>query len=300
MGGDTFRMRRRPRKPAHTGWIELHLNAAQAGCGNEHNMKHRFDGWSWQLLAVMVLLTGSLFADSSTATLSPGRGTTVNGKAVYYSVLVRSGDRVQTTTEIGKITAGDLELEMAPNTLIFFGEQLILDCGSVVVRSGVANVSNGPTAARFSVGETAHAISTFCGALVPDSPGSVWSERKRGRSPRFSLNGGPGPAARSGVLNVDFRVANSSYWTVNGAMLGSSFAAANLTQNCLHSGACSFVPHAFRSSAAMYGAGLPAAAGVSYLTYYLKRKHYRLWFVPAALVTAGNIVVSVHAAHYSH
>jgi hypothetical protein len=50
----------------------------------------------------------------------------------------------------------------------------------------------------------------------------------------------------------------------------------------------------------MYGAGLPVAAGVAYFTYYLKSKGDRWWFVPAAVVIGGNLVVSVHAAHYSH
>ena len=94
----------------------------------------------------------------------------MNGKAVYSSVLLAGGDRVQTATAIGKITAGVLELEMAPNTVIFIGEPLVLDCGSVVVRSGMAEVSDGKITARFAVGESAHAISTFCGALVPDAP----------------------------------------------------------------------------------------------------------------------------------
>ena len=261
-------------------------------------MKCTFSSRLWQLPAIMMLLTGSLFAESSAAILYPGRGATVNGNAVYSSVLLAGGDRVQTATAIGKITAGVLELEMAPNTVIFIGEPLVLDCGSVVVRSGMAEVSDGKITARFAVGESAHAISTFCGALVPDAPSAGWSERDRKASPRLTRNAGPAPAASPGVLHADFKVANWSYWTVNGAMLSSSLTSVQLTQECLHSGACSFVPNAFHSRAAMYGAGLSAAAGVSYLSYYLKRKGYRWWFVPAAVVTAGNIAVSTHAAHY--
>ena len=261
-------------------------------------MKCTFGSRSWQLLAIIMLLTGSLFAESSAAILYPGRGTTVNGKAVYTSVLLASGDRVQTATVTGKITAGVLELEMAPNTVIFIGEPLVLDCGSVVVRSGTVEVSDGKITAHFAVGESAHAISAFCGAVVPDAPSAVWSERNQKTSPRSARNGGAAPAASPGVLYTDFKVANWSYWTVNGAMFSSSFISVHLTQECLHAGACSFVPDAFHSRAAMYGVGLPAAAGVSYLSYYLKRKGYRWWFVPAALVTAGNVAVSAHAAHY--
>lgn len=280
--------------------MDFILNATGSGCGNEYNMKCEFSSWLWQLLVFVMWCTGSLFADSSGVTLYPGRGATVNGKAVYYSVLVRGGDRVQTATEIGKITVGDMELEMAPNTIIFVGEPFVLDCGSVVVRSGVAKISDGKVTASFAVGESAHSISTLCGALLPDAPGAVWSGQKRGMFSRFAQHSGPAPGASPGILGIDSRIANWSYWTINGAMFGSSVITARLTQNCLRSGSCSGVPHAFRGSAAMYGAGLSAAAGVSCLTYYLKSKGYRWWFVPAALVTGGNLVVSTHAARYSH
>jgi hypothetical protein len=242
-----------------------------------------------------VVVSGSAPADSP-AVLYPGWGTTLNGNAVYYSVIVRIGDRVQTTTETAKIWADDLELEIAPHTLVFFGEKLILDCGSVVVRSGTATVTDGTTTGTFTVGESVHSISTFCGDFLPNAPSAVLSARQLG----WNRSSDPAPAATPGILNVDFSVANWSYWTATGTMLGSSFAAANLTQNCLHAGACNFVPRAFRSSSAMYRAGLPTAAAVAYLTYYLKRKGYAWWFVPEAIVTVGNIAVSTHAAHYSH
>ena len=277
----------------------LHLECSRLGCGDENNMKCAFSGWLWQLLVVAMLLTGSLFADSPEKILYPGSGTTVNGQAAYSSVVLVRGDRVQTATTMGKITAGLMDLDMAPNTIIFIGEPLVLDCGSVIVRSGMAEVSDGKITASFAAGESAHAISTFCGALVPDAPSAVWSERNRETSPRSTPKAGAAPAATSGVLYVDFKVANWSYWTLTGTMSGSSLASAKLTEDCLHSGACSEVPHAFRSHAAMYGAGLAAATGVSYLTYYLKKKGYRWWLIPEALITAGNVVISKHAAHYS-
>ena len=178
------------------GWNYI-LNAAGSGC-NEDNMKCAFGGWSWRLLVVVMLLAGSLFADSSATILYPGRGTTVNGKAAYYSVLLVGGDRVQTATTMGKITAGLMDLDMAPNTIIFIGEPLVLDCGSVIVRSGMAEVSDGKITTSFAAGESAHAISTFCGASVPDAPSAVWSERNRETSPRSTPNAGAAPAATSG------------------------------------------------------------------------------------------------------
>jgi hypothetical protein len=259
-------------------------------------MKYRFSRWSWQLLLVVILLTGSLFAQSSTATLYPGHGTTLNGNVQYYSVMVRIGDRVQTATETAKIWADDLELEIAPHTLLFFGDKLVLDCGSVVVRSGTASVSDGTTTGTFAVGESAHSISTFCGDLLPDAPSAVLSARHLW----WNRSSGPVSAATPGFLYLDPRVTNPYYWAVNGAMLGSALASVDLTHKCLEASACTFVPDVFRRRRVMYGAGLPAVAAVSYLSYYLKSKRYRWWFVPAVLVTAGDIVVSTHAAHYSH
>jgi hypothetical protein len=266
-------------------------------------MKCAFAGWSCQLLVVVVLLTGALFADSSAILLYPGQGTSVNGKVVDFSVPLVSGDRVQTGTATGRVASTAFDLDMAPNTILFIGEPLVLDCGSVFVRSGTPRVNDGEITASFGAGESAHAISTFCGALVPDAPSAARSGNDLTSPPSahwLRRNTGAPPAATSGILYVDFKVANWSYWTMTGVMLGSSLTSAKLTQGCLHSGACSDVPHAFRSDAAMYGAGLSAAAGVSYFTYYLKKKGYRWWFVPEVLVTVGNVVVSTHAAHYSH
>ena len=266
-------------------------------------MKCTFESRLWQLLVIMMLLTGSLFAESSATILYPGQGTTLNGKAVYLSAVLVAGDQVQTATATGKIAAAGMELDMAPDTTVVIGEPLVLNCGEVVVRSGTAEISDGKSTASLAAGESAHAASPYCRATLPDAPSAVRSEQNPPSPPasrRLSRSTGAAPAATGSILYVDSKVADWSYWTVNGAMLSSSLISVHLTQECLHSGACSFVPNAFHSRAAMYGAGLPAAAGVSYFSYYLKRKGYRWWFVPAAVVTAGNIAVSTHAAHYSH
>ncbi len=267
-------------------------------------MKCTFGGWSWQLVVIVMLLTGSLFADPSAAILYPGYGTTVNGKAVYYSALLVAGDQVQTATAAGgEIAVGGMDLGMAPNTIVVMGEPLVLNCGTVVVRSGTAKINDGGKTANLIAGESYHAASLSCGGQLPDAPSAVRGEQNLTSSlsvRRSRRRDGAPPPATSGFLYVDFKVANWPYRTLTGAMIASSLTSVDLTQRCLHAGACSFVPEVFRSRAAMYGAGLPAAAGVSYLSYYLKRKGYRWWFVPAALVTAGNVVVSTHAAHYSH
>jgi len=228
----------------------------------------------------------------------PGQGTTINGKAVYVSALLALGDRVQTTIEKSEITVGSVDLEIAPNSNITISEPLVLNCGTLLVLSGKIPV----IADAFTVGQSAHA-SSRCEGSLPDSPGTSWVA---GNHPSTSawhrLNRHTGaPSAATGFnFEADSHVENRWYWAVNGLMFGSSILSAELTQACLGAGKCDFVPDAFHSRGAMYGAGIPAAMGVSYLGYYLEKRGHRWWFVPAAMVTVGNIVVSAHAAHYSH
>lgn len=228
----------------------------------------------------------------------PGQGTTINGKPVYFAVLLALGDRVQTTLEKSSITVGSVDLEIAPNSNITISEPLILNCGTLQILSGKIPV----IADTFAVGQSAHAWSR-CEGTLPDSPSAEWVARDHpstSASHRLSRHTGAPSAATGFGLEVDSHVANLWYWAVNGPMFGSSIVSAELTQACLAAEKCDFVPDAFHSRVAMYGAGVPAAIGVSYLGYYLKKRGHRWWFVPAAMVTAGNVVVSAHAAHYSH
>lgn len=252
---------------------------------------------SWQLIVVIMTFAGPLLADS-TGVLYPGFGTTVNGNVVYFGTVVKEGYQIQTAREMSLITYGGAELAIYSNTAVVVGEPLVLTCGTVVIRSGSMQINDGKSTTRFQIGQSVHSASTSCSTLLPDAP-SVERSKHHLNSWLGSQDreGAPAPAA-GGVFNGEG--GNWSYWSVNGVMLGSSVLAADLTQKCLEAGACTFVPDAFHSHIAMYGAGLPAAAGVAYLGYRLKAKGYRWWFVPAALVTSGNIVVSVHAAHYSH
>lgn len=227
----------------------------------------------------------------------PGNDTKLNGVPVYVSALIKSGDRVQTGEAIGTLTVGTVSLVLGLNTTVVIQEALILKCGVVFVQSGTIAINNGKDTFSFKTGQTAYSASTSCEVGLPDSPGTVRTQEDR-LSPSYKRPGSPATATRG--LYFDARVTDLSFIAVNGVMFGSSIATAELTQRCLSSGACTDVPDAFRSRAAMYAAGMPAAAGVVYLGYYLKRKEYRWWFVPAALVTLGNLVVSTHAAHYSH
>lgn len=254
------------------------------------------------LLIGLMLLASSQFAFPQEApaeaqqkdiVVYPGAGTSVDGKPALIRSLLTSGDQVQTTTGISKLTVGSVEIELDPNTSVTVGDPLILTCGRVSVRTGSIVISNHDVS-EGQFAETLHP----CNGPLPDSPEAFASEQDlRSTSQQSRWAKGPVPTATD--KRIDLQVADWSYWSVNGAMLSSSIVAAQRTQDCLHSGKCDFVPTAFHSRAAMYGAGLPAATGVAYLGYYLKKKHCRWWFVPAALVTAGNVIVSAHAARYS-
>lgn len=90
------------------------------------------------------------------------------------------------------------------------------------------------------------------------------------------------------------RTADRQYWEVTGSLFAVSVANAELAQRCLRELTCTWVPTAFRSRAAMYGVGIPADLGISYLTYRLKRRRSSLWFLPSALATAANAYVALH------
>jgi len=40
--------------------------------------------------------------------------------------------------------------------------------------------------------------------------------------------------------------------------------------------------------------------GIAYLTYHMKKKHSRIWYVPATLVTGANAFLSVRAYRWMH
>jgi hypothetical protein len=252
------------------------------------------------VLVLVMSLSGSLFAATS-GVLYPGWGTTLNGKPVYFSVRIVAGDRIQTSHNPSMITFAGEELEMGTDSFLVLGDSSLLECGTIVVRVGKAGIIDGHSFPALAAKELLHSVSPSCGESLPDAPSAIRNEQDFPSFNKTQTHHSTVPAATGPFYSyLDFSVASPSFWGVNGLMFGSSIVSAQLTQNCLRAGACTDVPRPLRSSAAMYGAGLPAAAGVSYFTYYLKSKGYRWWFVPAAVVIGGNIVVSTHAAHYSH
>ena len=139
---------------------------------------------------------------------------------------------------------------------------------------------------------------------LPDAPSASRPDTSEGApapSPvvKRESHGAP-PAAMGGPLGVDRDVADRKYFAVTGAMFSASVANAELTLNCLNKHAsCNDVPSSLHSRAAMYGIGIPADLGVAYLTYFMKRKHSHMWYVPAAAVTVANVFLGVRAYRWA-
>lgn len=135
---------------------------------------------------------------------------------------------------------------------------------------------------------------------VPDAPSATREKEdasagaEGSASPIRKNSQGAPPAAVGPNWSEVRRTADRQYWEVTGSMFAVSIANAELAQRCLHQLSCTWVPTEFRSRAAMYGAGIPADLGISYLTYRLKRGRKSLWFLPSTLVTAANAYVAVH------
>jgi hypothetical protein len=105
------------------------------------------------------------------------------------------------------------------------------------------------------------------------------------------------PAAPSPISTPIGR--DKYFMLVNGLMFSSSITNVELTRNCLIDRACSAIPSPLRSRGALYSIGLTADVAVGMLGYRLKNSEHRWWWVPAAAVTAGNIIYSIHAVHYT-
>jgi hypothetical protein len=246
----------------------------------------------------VLFLHGTLFADSLDV-LYPGWRTTLNGKPVYFSVKIVAGDHIQTAQDESAITFSGVELEIAPNSSLVLGDEFVLDCGTVMVRSGRATIGDGKRLATLGAGEILHSASPGCGDSLPDAPSAVRNEHNFFSSHKTAKRYERAPPTAVGGLYGDFTESTWPFWTVNGAMFGSSLVTAELTHKCLEAGACTSVPDAFHPRRVMLELGVPALLGVYYLDHYLKSKGKRWWFVPPALIIAGDVVVSEHAARYS-
>jgi hypothetical protein len=128
------------------------------------------------------------------------------------------------------------------------------------------------------------------GPSLPDAPSAV-AARQTAEEPAQPPRAAPLAPAKISI--------NPPFLVANGLLLGSTIADAEMIARCRPS-ACQTVPDAIRNRPALYGIGIPASLGISYISYRLRRSGTRLWIVPVALFTAGNIVYAAHAAQLSH
>ncbi len=258
----------------------------------------------WFKLVVVVLWgTGMMLgqtavAPGSAAVIYPGDAATINGNPFYTSAALHAGDRVQTGPESIKLVWNQSEFEVAENTQLTLADPVQLTCGSIRVTSGTLALRNGEnaTAVTLTAGQSADAAAGKCG--LPESASSAYAGQQDGFRSHSKRHSDMPAAPGNSPFAIDSRVADRYYWTATGLMFSSSITNAELTHRCLERGACSAVPDGLRRRRNMYAVGLPTVAGVSYATYYFKKKGYRWWFVPAALVTAGNVIYATHATRW--
>jgi len=106
----------------------------------------------------------------------------------------------------------------------------------------------------------------------------------------------PTPAEKTGGLPTppaQGRVADWEFAEVTSALFEASIADAETLYRCDN---CTAVRPAQHRRGVTYGVGLPVDVAVSYLTYRLKKKGHRWWFVPAVALTAANAYLSYHWA----
>ena len=135
---------------------------------------------------------------------------------------------------------------------------------------------------------------------LPDAPSSARSDSSTADpapSPVVKKEShGAMPAAMGGPLSPDRSVADRNYLLVNGGMIGASIFNAEMTIHCLQKHpSCNDVPSSLKSRAGLYGIGIPADLGIAYLSYFMKRKHSSIWYVPSAIVGGANLFLGVRA-----
>jgi len=139
---------------------------------------------------------------------------------------------------------------------------------------------------------------------LPDAPSSSRSDSSTADpapSPVVKKEShGALPAATGGPLSPDRSVADRNYLLINGGMIGASIFNAEMTIHCLQKHpSCNDVPSSLKSRTALYGIGIPADLGIAYLSYLMKKKHSRIWYVPSAIVGGANLFLGVRAYRWS-
>jgi hypothetical protein len=155
--------------------------------------------------------------------------------------------------------------------------------------------TNGLTTNGLATGAEAESPPAPAASGYPDAPSAVKPPGAPGVPEMGAEQAGfrsPAPAATGGLS----RAIDGKYMVAMSAMFASSIVNVEETNSCLEQHTCSFVPAAFRSRGALYGAGIPAELGFAYLSFKLKEHRHRWWFVPAMVVTGANAYVAYHSA----
>ena len=155
--------------------------------------------------------------------------------------------------------------------------------------------TSGPATNGLAMNAGAESAPAPVGSGYPDAPSALKPPGAPGAPEMGAEQAGfraPAPAATGGLS----RAIDGKYMVAMSAMFASSIVNVEETNSCLEQHTCSFVPVAFRSRWALYGAGIPAELGFAYLSYKLKEHRHRWWFVPAMVVTGGNSYVAYHSA----
>ncbi len=150
--------------------------------------------------------------------------------------------------------------------------------------------TNRPATKGLATSAEAESSPAPAASSYPDAPSAVKPPGEMGAEQAGFR--APAPAATGGLS----RAIDGKYMIAMSAMFASSIANVEETNSCLEQHTCSFVPVAFRSRWALYGAGIPAELGFAYLSYKLKEHRHRWWFVPAMVVTGANSYVAYHSA----
>jgi hypothetical protein len=131
---------------------------------------------------------------------------------------------------------------------------------------------------------------------LPDAPSAVSQDSAQQGPAVASAVEQPAPAKLKAPAN---QTVGTTFLISNGLLLGSTILNVEMISRCRPS-ACQAVPDAIRNRGDLYGIGIPSSLAVSYISYRLKKSGTRMWFLPVAVLTAGNVIYAAHAAQNSN
>jgi hypothetical protein len=129
-----------------------------------------------------------------------------------------------------------------------------------------------------------------------ETPGELAGDKASAKAAQENKVALQESAVTHGTSNRGSRI---MFWSLQALMFGSTIAAIETAQNCIHAGACTIVPAQFRARSAMCNAGIPLAAGFAILSYEMKKHRSRWWFVVPAMFIAADGIVTSHSVKYS-